>query len=269
MSGFFSFFRKMDKKEKAFLERIRQTTGASIERYSLIEENDHILVGLSGGKDSLILTEILALRQRYSKIAFTITAIHIKVDNIPYLVDKKYLHEFCEKLNVPFIYREISFEEDKQSESPCYFCSWSRRKELFSIARELQCNKIATGHHADDAIETLMMNMAMHGKISSLPACFPLFDGEILFIRPMIQLFEKDLLHYAEIQSYSKLKTPCPYDHVTRRKQFREIIEQIEVLHPNSKLNLFNSMSNWIPEYLPIHASLKKEVDTKFKVEKL
>lgn len=257
----------MDKKDKVFLERIRQTTGASIERYGLIEENDHILVGLSGGKDSLILTEILAIRQRYSKIAFTITAVHIKVDNIPYLVDKNYLQEFCEKLNVPFIYREISFEDDKQSESPCYFCSWSRRKELFSIACELHCNKIATGHHADDAIETLMMNMAMHGKISSLPACFPLFDGDIFFIRPMIQLFEKDLMHYAEIQSYSKLKTPCPYDHVTRRKQFREIIEQIEILHPNSKLNLFNAMSNWIPEYLPIHTSLKKEVDTKFKLE--
>ena len=256
----------MNKKETAFLERIRHSVGATIEKNLLIEENDSILIGLSGGKDSLILTEILALRKRYSKVKYTLVVAHIKVQNIPYLVDADYLKQFCKKLDVPFIYREIAFEEDKQSESPCYFCSWSRRKELFKLARELHCTKIATGHHADDAIETLVMNMAMHGKISSLPASFPLFDGEIHFIRPLIQMFEKDMITYAEIQSYSKLKMPCPYDHITRRKQFREIIDAIEVLHPHAKVNLFNAMSNYIPEYLPIHELLKKEVDTKFKL---
>jgi tRNA(Ile)-lysidine synthase TilS/MesJ len=109
--------------------------------------------------------------------------------------------------------------------------------------------------------------MAMHGKMSSLPACFPLFDGELQFIRPLIQMLESDMKKYAEIQSYTQLKTPCPYDHVTRRKQFRDIIDTIEAIHPHAKINMFNAMSNWIPEYLPIHPSLKKNVDTKFKLE--
>ena len=257
----------MTKKDVAFLERIRHTVGSSIKNFNLIVPDDKILIGLSGGKDSLILTEILALRRRYSPVPYTITAVHIKVKNIPYLVDAEYLNTFCQKLEVPFRYIEVEFEEDKQTESPCYFCSWSRRKELFRVARQIGYNKIATGHHADDAIETLFMNMAMYGKISSLPASFPLFDGEIDFIRPMIQLFEKDLLKYAEIQGYTKLKTPCPYDHITRRKQMREIIEAVEKLHPNSKVNLFNAMSNYIPEYLPIHDVLKKNIDTKFKLE--
>ncbi len=257
----------MSKKDTAYLEKIRHTVGSTIELFQLIKPNDHILIGLSGGKDSLILTEILALRRRYSLVPYTITAAHIKVKNIPYLIDKDFLQSFCDNLQVPFIYKEIEFEDDKQTESPCYFCAWSRRKELFATARALQCNKLATGHHADDAIETMIMNMAMHGKISSIPACFPLFNGDIDFIRPMIQILEKDLTKYAEIQSYKGLKNPCPFDHVTRRKEFRKIIEMIEALHPNAKVNLFNSMSNWIPEYLPYHSSLKKTVDTKFSIE--
>jgi tRNA 2-thiocytidine biosynthesis protein TtcA len=258
----------MDKKTKAYLEKIRHSVGSTIETFGLIEEGDTILISLSGGKDSLILTEILSVRRRYSPVNYSLVVAHIKVQNIPYLVDVEYLREFCKKLDVTFIYKEIAFEEDKQTESPCFFCAWSRRKELFQLAREYNCNKIATGHHADDAIETLFMNMAMHGKMSSLPACFPLFDGEMQFVRPLIQMFESDMLKYAEIQSYSKLKTPCPYDHVTRRKQFREIIDSIEAIHPHAKINLFNSMSNFIPEYLPIHLSLKKDVNTKFHLEK-
>jgi len=256
----------MDKKTKAYLERIRHSVGATIEKYELIEDGDTILIGLSGGKDSLILTEILALRRRYSSVKYSLVVAHIKVENIPYLVDVEYLQTFCERLNVPFVYKEIAFQEDKQTESPCFFCAWTRRKTLFNLARQYNCNKIATGHHADDAIETLFMNMAIHGKLSSLPASFPLFDGEIQFIRPLIQMFECDMIKYANIQSYSKLKAPCPYDHLTQRKQFRGIIDAIESIHPNSKINLFNSMSNWIPEYLPIHQSLIKDVDTKFKL---
>jgi len=257
----------MDKKEKAFIEQVRHTAGATIERFGLIEAGDKILIGLSGGKDSLILTEILAYRRLYSPVPYTIVAAHIKVKNIPYLVDGAYLEKFCSKLNVEFIHDEVAFEDDRQTKSPCFFCSWSRRKRLFELSRELGCNKIATGHHADDAIETLFMNMAMHGKMSSLPACFPLFDGEIEFIRPMIQLFEDDLARYAGIQSFARLKSPCPFDHVTRRKQMRGVIESIEAIHPNAKINLFNSMSNWIPEYLPYHPSLKKDVDTKFTLD--
>jgi tRNA(Ile)-lysidine synthase TilS/MesJ len=111
------------------------------------------------------------------------------------------------------------------------------------------------------------MNMAMHGKISALPACFPLFDGELVFIRPLVQLYEKDLVTYANIQGYNKLKIPCPFDHVTRRKQFRQIIEHIETLHPNAKINIFNSMSNYVPQYIPFHPSLKKNIDTKFTLD--
>lgn len=257
----------MTRKEKGFIEKVRQTAGACIDAYGLIKEGDNILIGLSGGKDSLILTEILAYRRLYSPVTYTITALHVKVDAVPYLADAGFLRSFCEKLHVPFEYREIAIDEVKQAESPCFFCAWSRRKELFSSARRLGCNKIATGHHADDAIETLVMNMAMHGKISSLPACFPLFDGDIEFIRPMIQIYEKDLVTYAELSKFTKMKSPCPFDHATRRKQMRAIIEAIETMHPNAKQNIFNSMSNYIPEYLPVHASLKKHIDTKFTLE--
>ena len=258
---------KLTKKEKALIERLHHAVAKTIGLFDLIQENDSILIGLSGGKDSLILTEILANRLRYSAVKYSIIAAHIKVREVSYEIDSNYLRKFCESLNITFIYKEVSLTKEIMDNNPCFPCSWSRRKELFAIARENNCNKIATGHHADDALETMLMNMAMHGRISSIPACFPLFDGEIMFIRPLIQIFEDKLRQYSQIKQYPSLKQPCPFDHLTRRKQFRAIIDSIEDLHSGSKINMYNSMSNLIKEYIPFHRTFIKEVDTKFKLD--
>lgn len=257
----------LSKQDKAFIERIHHAVGKTIGMFDLIQENDTILIGLSGGKDSLILTETLAKRLRYAKIKYSLIAAHIKVKEVSYNVDVDFLQSFCDSLNVPFIYKEINLSKEIRNNNPCFPCSWSRRKELFSIAREHKSNKIATGHHADDALETMIMNMAMHGSVSSLPANFPLFDGDIVFIRPLIQLFEESLKHYANIQQYPSLKQACPFDHITRRKQFRQIIDSIETIHPGAKVNMFRSMSNVVKEYLPHHNSYVKDIDTKFKLD--
>jgi tRNA 2-thiocytidine biosynthesis protein TtcA len=144
---------KLSKFDKRLIEKVRHTINRTIEEQNLICEGDHVLVGVSGGKDSLILLETLATRRRYVKEKYFITAVHVKVKNISYKIDKTWLSNFCKKLNVDFIYREIEYEQDEKHKSPCYFCSWSRRNEFFTLSKELGCNKIATGHHLDDAIE--------------------------------------------------------------------------------------------------------------------
>lgn len=241
----------MEKLEKRHIERVRHTIGKTISKYGLIEEGDKILIGLSGGKDSLILLETLAERRKYVPIQYELAASHIKVENVPYEINRQYLEDFCQSLNVPFIYRETKYEEDRQSESPCFFCSWTRRKELFNLSKELGCNKIATGHHLDDALETLLMNMVYHGSISSLPAKFTMFEGRIEFIRPMIEVLEEKLVEYASIKQYPKLKTECPFDYETKRKTLRKVIDQIEGIHGQAKINMFRSMSKICGEYLP------------------
>lgn len=240
----------MDKFQKRHIERVRHSIGKTIHSYNLIEDNDHILIGLSGGKDSLILLETLSERRKYIPIEYRLTAVHINVVNIPYVVDIDYLRKFSEDLNVSFILKELEYSEDS-GKSPCFFCSWSRRKIFYELSKELNISKIATGHHMDDALETLFMNMVYHGSISSLPVNFTMFDGRLEFIRPMIEIPEDMLKEYALIRNYPTLKSECPHDKMTKRKRMREQIDRLQGEHDAAKINMFRSMSKIIPEYLP------------------
>ena len=131
----------------------------AIERYGLIDENDKIMIGLSGGKDSLALVEFLARKRRAKKPNFSLVAVHISMDNIPYQAEIEYLREYCQSFEVEFLHDTTSFDPstDKRK-TPCFLCSWTRRKRMFALAKELNCNKIALGHHLDDMLHTLLMN---------------------------------------------------------------------------------------------------------------
>lgn len=241
----------MDKFEKRLIERVRHTAGKSIGQYNMIEDGDHILIGVSGGKDSLILLETLAARRIYVPIDYKLTAVHVKVKDISYEIDRQWLQSFCDEWEVPFIYQEVDYEKTDEQKTACFFCSWTRRKELFRLSRELNCNKIATGHHMDDALETLLLNMVYHGSISSMPGCFSMFDGRIQFIRPLIEIQEERLVEYAKIRKYPQLKSECPHDSETKRKTMRTVIEQLNQIHSQAKINMFRSMSKICDEYLP------------------
>jgi tRNA(Ile)-lysidine synthase TilS/MesJ len=103
----------------------------------------------------------------------------------------------------------------------------------------------------DDAVETLMINMAYHGHISSLPGKLKMFDGAMYLIRPLILLTDKDTREFANIRNFTKLKQTCPFEDITKRTTARKLIEQLEAIHPKAKFNLFNSMGNIDEEYLP------------------
>lgn len=240
----------MDKFEKRHIERVRHAIGKTINTYNLIEDGDHILIGVSGGKDSLILIESLAERRKYLPIDYKLTAVHVNVENIPYQVDISYLKNFCESNNVDFVYKEVVYDE-KEGKSPCFFCSWSRRKVFYELSKEMGIGKVATGHHLDDALETLFMNMVYHGTMSSLPAQFTMFDGRLQFIRPMIEIQESKLVEYAQIRNFPKLKSECPHDKLTKRKKMRSFIDALQDEHDMAKINMFRAMSNLNPEYLP------------------
>lgn len=151
-----------------------------IYKHSLIEKDDSILLGLSGGKDSLILLDLLGDRLKHLPFPFKVIACYIEIEEIGYKVDEKYLKERCESYSIPFVKKQFSIGDlDKRGKKPCFICSWNRRKKLFETARKLKCNKIALGHHTDDAIETLFMNMINHGSISSLPYHLKMFEGEL------------------------------------------------------------------------------------------
>lgn len=226
--------------------------GKSCQKYSLLEKGDKILVGLSGGKDSLFLMEALHVINRKLVDKVEIVACHIHIKEVGYKVDKEFLQQFCADLNIPLIYEEISADLIKNpKKAPCFVCSWYRRKKLFEISKELNCNKLALGHHADDAIETLFINMVYHGSISSIPAKLKMFDGRLMLIRPLLEQYQSELIKIAEIREYPLPIYECPYGKGTKRTEIRNLIDQISAMNPNARKNIFRSMDEVFFEYLP------------------
>jgi tRNA(Ile)-lysidine synthase TilS/MesJ len=242
----------MDKKDKVFIRRFHGKFGNGIHKYDLIHENDKILVGVSGGKDSLCLLECLANRRRYSKVKYEIEAIFVDIKEIPYKIDQIWLQEFCDSLgvNLHIVNKEIDIDQ-RPKDSVCFYCSWHRRKTMFNLRKDLGCNKLALGHHADDALETLLLNMSFHGTISSLPAKLSMFNGDMLLIRPFIDFLESEIKEYARIKKYPLNNVTCPHENDTQRMKSKKVIEEISNTFPNARKNMMKSMQNIYIEYLP------------------
>lgn len=238
--------------EYKLLQKIERKLIQGIREYGLIDEGDHILVGLSGGKDSLVLTELLAKRSKLIKPQFKISVVHVVMTNIAYESDTSYFEDFTRELDVPLYIRETSFDPttDKRK-SPCFLCSWNRRKQLFELAKELGCNKIALGHHMDDMVATLLMNMTFQGSISSMPPLLRMDKFDMKIVRPLCLVEEKDLAALADLRGYKKQIKNCPYESQTNRKVIGEVLKQLENISPQAKYSLWASMSNVNSDLLP------------------
>ena len=212
-------------------------------QYRLIEEGDKILIGLSGGKDSLALVELLGKRARIYKPRFSVIAVHVVMNNIPYQSDTEYLKAYCESFGVPFVQYETSFDPATDTrKSPCFLCSWNRRKALFTVAKEQGCNKIALGHHMDDILETLLMNITYQGAFSTMPPRLVMKKFDMTIIRPMCMVHEAD---------YRKQVKNCPYESQSSRSDMKGILRQLEAMNPEARYSLWGSMTNVQEELLP------------------
>ncbi|HOP64538.1 MAG TPA: ATP-binding protein [Spirochaetota bacterium] len=241
-----------EKEDRYYIDKIEKTVGRAINRYSLIAGDDRVVVGLSGGKDSLVLLETLAARRRRLPVTYSLFAVYVDFTNIDYIADQDYMRKFCEDLDVRFQHVETELDLSRESgKSICFLCSWHRRKILFNFAEEMQCGKLALGHHMDDALETLVMNMMYNGTMSSLPPSLSMFEGRLDVIRPMILLEKTEIDRYAEIRGFPSEIKKCPYVDENSRAGVKRIIEQMSSEDRRIKKNLFKSMSNIHNEYLP------------------
>lgn len=209
--------------------------------YSLIDDGDKILVGLSGGKDSLCLVDLLARRMKILKPRFTTAALHIRMKNIEYESDVSYLKDFCESRSVSFHVVETAFDASTDNrKSPCFLCSWNRRKQLFTTAQALGCNKIALGHHQDDIIHTTMMNLFFQGTFSTMPVKLRMRKMPLTIIRPLCLEHEADLRLYAERNGYQKQVKLCPYEAGSRRTDMARMFSQIEQMTAEARYSVWN-----------------------------
>lgn len=226
-------------------ERIQRRFGKASVEFRLIEDGDKILVGLSGGKDSLCLLELLATRSRVHRPQFSVEAAHIRMENIHYETDASYLQSFCDKLGVPLhvITTRLSPPTSQAKKKPmCFLCSWQRRKQLFNLAQELGCNKIALGHHQDDIIHTALMNLTFEGQFSTMPALLRMRKMPLTIIRPLCLCEEADIRIFAEQQNYRKLLKQCPYEHETSRTAIHEIFLRMQQLNKETRYSIWNAL---------------------------
>ena len=252
-----------DKESRRLWHRLNERFVKAMATYHLIEDDDHILVGLSGGKDSLLLLELLAKRSRIDHPRFKVEALHVRMENIHYETDTSYLQAFCDNLGVKLHVKTTSFEvfnEETESneisnlkaqtsklkrkqKQPCFLCSWNRRKQMFNLAQELGCNKIALGHHQDDLLHTALMNLTFQGRFDTMPALLKMRKMPLSIIRPLCMIEEKDIKAYAALQGYQKQQKLCPYETNSHRADIKEIYDAIERMNPEARYSMWNALN--------------------------
>ena len=235
----------MRSEEQLLEHRLTRRFQQALVDYSLIDDGDKILVGLSGGKDSLCLLELLAKRCRIQRPSFSVEAIHVRMENIEYATDTSYLQSFCEQLGVRLHVVTTRFDDSKPTKKPkCFLCSWHRRKEMFRLAQELGFNKIALGHHNDDIIHTALMNLTFQGQFSTMPAKLEMRKMPLTIIRPLCLIEEKDIKRWAELQKYEKQLRLCPFETVSHRADIKRIYGEMENINPETRFSIWNALES-------------------------
>ena len=239
--------------------RLNRRFHSACATYGLLADGDHVLVGLSGGKDSLLLTELLGKQAKIYKPSIRVTAVYVSVTNIGYETDIVYLQAYCDALGVPFVHKVTQFDDlplTHRNKNHCFLCSWYRRKALFDAAKELGCNKIAFGHHRDDILETLLMNMVFGGNISTMPPKLQLDKMPLQIIRPLCLIDESEIRAYAEMSGYAKQLKTCPFEYESTRTQTKNILAQLAELNPEVRDSLWAAMTNIKQQYLPTSSTI-------------
>ena len=230
---------------------LNRTIGRAIHDYDMIRDGDRILVGLSGGSDSLTMLWMLAERRKRVRVAFQLFAVYID-PGFGAVADA--LQPFCERLEIPLRteltdYGIVSHGPSNR-ENPCFLCAHLRRKRLFQIAAELGCNTLALGHNKDDVIETLFLNICYSGEISTMRPAQDLFNGRFKVIRPMAYADEQLIRRFARNWRLPVIANPCPSAGNSRRASIKDLLQQLYRSNRKIKGNIFHAMRHVKPEYL-------------------
>jgi len=220
---------------KWFLTKVKK----AVIDYQMIKNGDKIAVGVSGGKDSSALVFILDALRKYSPFKFDMVAVSI---DLGLGMDYKPLQDYCDEMNIPLVIEKtnigtVVFDIRKES-NPCSLCAKMRRGALDNVALRLGCNKVALAHHADDAMETLFLNMIYTGRFATFEPKSFLSKKQLTLIRPLIYLDERTVKSIALSKNLPIIKNPCPASGTTKRAEMKNILEQMENTYVKAKPNI-------------------------------
>lgn len=219
---------------------------AAMEKYDMISEGDRIAVGVSGGKDSLALLYALSEMRRFYPVKYEITAITADMCFFGEKTDFSQITRLCDTLKVEHIIKEtelyhIIFETRKEK-NPCSLCARMRRGILHDLTNETGANKLALGHHMDDAAETFMMNLLSGGRIECFRPVTYLSRKNLTMIRPMIFATEKEVLRATNKMSLPTVESPCPMDKTSNRNEMKELLKELERTYPAVREKIIGGM---------------------------
>ena len=227
-----------------------------IEDYNMIKAGDRVAVGVSGGKDSLTLLVVLAALREYYPIKFDLAALSVDMGLSG--MDFSPVAELCARLNVPYLVKKteigpIIFDYRKEK-NPCALCAKLRRGALHTAAQELGCNKVALGHHLDDAVETFYMNLWREGRIGCFSPVTYLSRRDLTLIRPMLLATEQEVISAVNAEGLPIVKSVCPADGVTVREQTKEFVkERCRTDHAFRQKTLHALQECGIDGWRPVH----------------
>ena len=224
-----------------------------VQDYHMINEGDRIGVGVSGGKDSVALLAFLAELRKYNDKAFDVEAITI---DMGLGMDYTPMAELCEKLDVKYnlIHTEIGpiIFDHRKEKNPCSMCAKMRRGALNQAILDRGMNKLALGHHYDDAVETFMMSLIYEGRISCFQPVTDLDRTGIIQIRPMLYIHEKSIDSFVKRNDLPIITNRCPVDKYTKREEIKQLVYDLSATYPDLKERIFGAMQRFpLPEWEP------------------
>ncbi len=231
---------------------INHDVGRALHHYDMIADGDRILVGVSGGKDSLCL--LWVLQERLSRIPVTYRIYPVYVDPGFEGGFAEELVQWCRLQGHDLRVEKTDYgpyaHSDANRENPCFLCSRKRRRRMFEIAREKGCNKIALGHHKDDIIETLFINMCHTGTMGTMVPAQPMFEGLFTIIRPLAFVDEHRISRFVQELNLPEFINPCPSNTNSRRKEIKAFLDRLYRGNKKIKDNIFRSLSHVNMEYM-------------------
>lgn len=235
------------------MQRLIGLVRRCVEDYQMIKEGDKIGVGVSGGKDSLALLVFLSELRKFHPVHFSLEAITV---DMGLGMDYSGIEQLCKSLDVPYTLLntqigEVIFDY-RQEKNPCSMCAKMRRGALNQALLERDLNKLALGHHYDDAVETFLMSLLFEGRISCFQPVTNLDRTGIIQIRPMLYIREQTIDNFVSRQNLPVLTNRCPVDKQTKREEIKKLIYDLSATYPELKERIFGAMQRFpLPEWEP------------------
>lgn len=224
------------------MQKVLSTMRKAIEKYNLIEDGDNIAVGVSGGKDSLVLLKALADFKKFGLYNYNLCAITI--DNYSGEISYDGLKKFCAEIDVPLHIEQTDINkvvfEIRKEKNPCSLCAKMRRGALNSVCQKLGCNKLALAHHKQDVVTTFFMSLIYEGRLNTMQPMSYMSQTGITLIRPLFLTEESKIIHAS--REFPILKSICPANNNSKRKEIKDFVTQVEQQFPGARKRIENAI---------------------------